>query len=230
MNDSESTTRSAAKRHRVRALLAGGVVLGLGATVTLAAWSDDIWVNGQFRAGQFNVQGSPSTSSTHTWAEYPTQAGAAPLQFSAAIPTIVSPGTSYYAPFSLAIDSTRADFSGEVRITEYLGTGDATLLPKLTWTATLVGSPTVCSNETGYASGTALVSTAQGPATTVAKPVTPASGVISLDKALNKTTGTPKTVCFKVTVASQGASDDPSTNPYGTAAAAVIWHFSANSV
>ncbi|MFN3340157.1 MAG: SipW-dependent-type signal peptide-containing protein, partial [Dietzia sp.] len=34
-----------------KALLAGGVVLGLGAAVTLAAWSDDVFANGIFNTG-----------------------------------------------------------------------------------------------------------------------------------------------------------------------------------
>lgn len=223
-------SRSANYRRRARALLAGGLVLGLGATMTLAAWSDDIWVNGQFRAGQFNVQGSPSTSSAHTWGEYSTQAGGAPLAFSSAVPTVVSPGTSYYAPFSLAIDSSRADFDGTVQITEFLGTGDPALRSKLTWSATVVSSPTNCTNETGYSGGTPLVSTAQGPATGTLQPVTPPSASLTLDRTQNTTATTPRTVCFKVTVAPQDSGVDPSTNPYGTAPAGLVWHFTATSV
>nr|WP_277820066.1 SipW-dependent-type signal peptide-containing protein [Dietzia sp. CQ4] len=210
--------------------MAGGLVLGVGATMTLAAWSDDIWVNGQFRAGQFNVQGSPSTTTTHTWGEYRTQAASAPLAFSSVVPTIVSPGTSYYAPFSLAIDSTKADFNGNVQISEYLGTGDPALRSKLTWSATVVSSPVNCTNETGYSAGTPLVPTAQGPATGTLQPLSPASGIVTLDKVLNTTATTPKTVCFKVTVAAQDPADDPSTNPYGTAPAGLVWHFTATSV
>lgn len=229
MTDPDSTSRAADHRRRVRALLAGGLVCGLGAAMTLAAWSDDIWVNGQFRAGQFNVQGSPSTTSSHTWGEYSTQGDSAPLAFSSVVPTIVVPGASYYAPFSLAIDSTKADFNGQVRVSEYLGTGDPALRSKLTWSATVVPGPGNCT-EAGYLAGTALVPSAQGPATDTLQPVSPASGTVTLDKTLNTTATTPKTVCFKVTVASQGSGVDPSTNPYGTGSAGLVWHFTATSV
>ncbi|EMY34299.1 hypothetical protein D477_010366 [Arthrobacter crystallopoietes BAB-32] len=38
--------------------MAGGLVLGVGAAVTLAAWNDSEFAQGTFTAGSFNVQGS----------------------------------------------------------------------------------------------------------------------------------------------------------------------------
>lgn len=46
------------RKRRRKALLAGGVVLGLGAAVTLAAWSDDVFADGTFDTGGFELQGS----------------------------------------------------------------------------------------------------------------------------------------------------------------------------
>jgi len=45
-------------RRKVRAVLAGGLVLGVGAAVTLAAWNDSEFATGTFTAGTFNLEGS----------------------------------------------------------------------------------------------------------------------------------------------------------------------------
>lgn len=45
------------RKRKRKALLAGGVVLGLGAAATLAAWSDDVFANGTFNTGGFELQG-----------------------------------------------------------------------------------------------------------------------------------------------------------------------------
>lgn len=46
------------RRHwrQARALLAGGIVLGLGASATVAAWTDNVQASGQFIAGEFNIE------------------------------------------------------------------------------------------------------------------------------------------------------------------------------
>lgn len=44
------------KSRKIRALLAGGLVLGLGATVTLALWTDQVDVTGDFGAGGFVLE------------------------------------------------------------------------------------------------------------------------------------------------------------------------------
>lgn len=43
---------------KVRAILAGGMVLGVGASLTLAAWTDDEFASGFFSAGTFVFEGS----------------------------------------------------------------------------------------------------------------------------------------------------------------------------
>lgn len=54
---------------RVRALLAGGLVLGVGATVTLASWNDSEYASGSFTTSTFDLQSSltnvPATFSSH---------------------------------------------------------------------------------------------------------------------------------------------------------------------
>lgn len=48
--------RSAVTGRRTRAVLAGGVVLGLGATATLAAYSDSEWASGTFTAAAVTAE------------------------------------------------------------------------------------------------------------------------------------------------------------------------------
>ncbi|WP_016691555.1 SipW-dependent-type signal peptide-containing protein [Rhodococcus rhodochrous] len=55
----DNADNKAQKRRKVRAILASGLVLGVGAAVTLAAWNDSVWGNAQFGTGAntWNVQG-----------------------------------------------------------------------------------------------------------------------------------------------------------------------------
>ena len=42
----------------IRAILAGGIVLGVGAAVTLAAWNASEFATGTFQAGTFTIEGA----------------------------------------------------------------------------------------------------------------------------------------------------------------------------
>lgn len=54
--------------HKVAALLAGGLVLGIGAATTLAAWSDSQHATATFTAGVFSLVSSADGS---TWVDHP---------------------------------------------------------------------------------------------------------------------------------------------------------------
>ncbi|NLU84542.1 SipW-dependent-type signal peptide-containing protein [Rhodococcus sp. HNM0569] len=58
------------KRRKRRALLASGLVLGVGAVITLAAWNDSVWGNSQFGTGDttWNMQGTFDQGAT--WDEF----------------------------------------------------------------------------------------------------------------------------------------------------------------
>lgn len=87
------------RSRRIRALLAGGLVLGIGATAVLAAWNDSEFAQGTFTAGTFNMQGS--TDGT-TFADHATAAAAAPLSFTVN-PATLSPGDTVFAPFAVRL-------------------------------------------------------------------------------------------------------------------------------
>ena len=44
------------RRQKILALTAGGLVLGVGATATVAAWTDETFSTGQFQAGSFAIE------------------------------------------------------------------------------------------------------------------------------------------------------------------------------
>lgn len=85
---------SVLKSRKARALLAGGVVLGVGASMTLAAWSDSEWASGSFGTGGFTFQGS--TDGTD-FSEHPDSPGAT-LDFSMN-PAAMTPGDSVTATY-----------------------------------------------------------------------------------------------------------------------------------
>ncbi|SDP36615.1 SipW-cognate class signal peptide [Nakamurella panacisegetis] len=87
------------RSRRLRALLAGGLVLGLGAIVTLAAWNDSEFATGTFAAGSFNLQGS-STDGV-SFADHASAPGAA-LGF-VVNPANLAPADSTYAPFAVRL-------------------------------------------------------------------------------------------------------------------------------
>lgn len=91
---------SALKSRKTRALLAGGVVLGIGASMTLAAWSDSEWAQGTFTTGSFTFQGS-TTSATEGFADHTSAEGAAALNFTLNGEAMgnLKPGETVTAPF-----------------------------------------------------------------------------------------------------------------------------------
>jgi predicted ribosomally synthesized peptide with SipW-like signal peptide len=97
MTSTETPTRAPGTSRKVKAILAGGLVLGIGAAVTLAAWNDSEFASGQFAAGTFNLQGS-TTSGTAGFADHAT-AGAAAVVFDLASYGNVAPDDVLYEPF-----------------------------------------------------------------------------------------------------------------------------------
>jgi predicted ribosomally synthesized peptide with SipW-like signal peptide len=87
---------------RLKAILAGGLVLGVGAAVTLAAWNDSEFAQGTFTAGAFNLEGS--TDGT-VYDEHVDAGSAAPLGFTVPAGNL-APGDTVSAPFAVRLDET----------------------------------------------------------------------------------------------------------------------------
>lgn len=92
-------TPAEARRRKRRALGAAGLILGLGAMITLATWTDQEFLGIDFESARFalegNIEGSVDNSE---WGQHDSAAAAAQLQFD--LPEDgVMPGQSVAAPF-----------------------------------------------------------------------------------------------------------------------------------
>jgi len=94
MTDQATARRSTTSR-KVKAILAGGLVLGVGAAITLAAWNDSEFASGTFTAGQFNLEGSTDGTAFADHAD----SGTAAVVFDVTDYGDVSPGDTMYEPF-----------------------------------------------------------------------------------------------------------------------------------
>lgn len=94
------------KRRKVLAILAGGLVLGVGTAVTLAAWNDSEFASGDFAAGEFNLEGSTEGAADDYADDESTGEAAAAIEFTLPLATNMAPTDTVYAPFWLRLDAT----------------------------------------------------------------------------------------------------------------------------
>lgn len=135
------------RSRRIRAVLAGGLVFGVGATMTLAAWNDSEYSSATFTAGRFDIVGAVDGA---TFSSHPVGSPAA-LTFSAPFGAMV-PGTTVYSLFSVKTANPSVAGSLQLSVASTAGTG---LGPYLRYgVRTITG--TTC-NATTYPAGTAVV-------------------------------------------------------------------------
>lgn len=199
----DTTTRPtrAARSRKARAVLAGGVVLGVGAAVTLAAWTDSEFATGLFGAGSFNLEGSTDGAA---YAEHPTTDAPASLAFSLPLAQNLAPDETVYAPFAVRLDDTTTS-PAEVALSIAGTTG---VVAGLTYE--LIATSDFGCDET--TTGTILV-----PAGTA---VTAGSGDFELAPGAAGVAGAPVNLCFAVTADSSLAQGQ---------SGAVTWQFAATS-
>jgi predicted ribosomally synthesized peptide with SipW-like signal peptide len=193
----------------IRAILAGGLVLGVGAAVTLAAWNDSEFASGTFSAGTFDMQGSTdgTTFAQHASAGVGT---AAVMSFTVNAATL-SPTDVAYGAFAVRLAAGTTN-DGNVVLPAPTTTGTVT---NLTYEAVRTTSMT-CNSGTIDSTGTSLI-TAGTAVTAVAGPA-----AFTLTKgATLAVPGAIQYICFKVT-AGAGLTQGQS----GT----VTWQFTATSV
>lgn len=186
-------------RRKIRAVLAGGLVLGVGAVITLAAWNSSESAAGTFGTGAFELRGSLDGAD---FANHP-EAAPAGLSFSMN-PTTLGPGDTVSAPFA-------------VQLTEAT-TYDATVTINTEFGANLDGLgyrvfSTAAFDCTSAETGTIV------PSTTLAS----GEGVGTFDLAKSATAGQPGAtinLCFEVTAGTQA---ELSAGESSTA----LWEFAA---
>jgi len=203
----KTSPTTSTKGRKVRALLAGGLVLGVGAAVTLAAWTDQEWAVGSFGAGSFNIEGSP-TGDDGDFADHPSQDGAATLDFEVAAENL-SPGDTVAAPFVLRTDA-ETTYDATVELTDAIGAGANA--ENLSYGITEVTGVEDCVEG---ATGGQIVPGGTGLSDTAG-----ADG-FTLEAGADDAAGAPVVLCFEVT-----AGDGLQQGETGTAS----WEFTATSV
>ncbi len=197
---SPETRQRHGKAPKVRAFLAGGLVLGVGAAITLAAWNDSEFAQGTFTAGAFNLEGSTDGAA---FGENPVTAPAT-LGFTAT-PSNLSPGDVVTAPFAVRLDDATTN-DATVTVSTEASTG---ALTGLTYSLTQ-------STDFGCAEpvDTTLVAAGQVLGTT------PGSVTFALTQGGGTNPGDPVNLCFRIT-----ADDDLVQSQTGT----TTWEFAAQS-
>jgi len=191
---------------RLRAVLAGGLVLGVAAAVTVAAWTDTEFGKATLTTSTFATQSSANGT---TFASNPASPGAT-LAFAA---TAMLPTVSSYA--LLDVRTTAAtNVAGTVRLTSATAAGS--LGPALEYRAIRTTTATTCNAAafTGTPTFVAGAATTYLAVTTV--PASPVSSPIAL-------AGGAIRFCFDVRVRAGAANTLQGTT------ATVTWQFTATS-
>lgn len=211
--ESERDDRSV-RRRKVRALLAGGLVLGVGAAVTLAAWTDNVFGQAEFSAANWNVQGDFSRDAA-AWNEYETEGTAGSFAYTTGFDAL-SPGTTVYAPVALRVGqgtTAGGDYDATVTLNGATGGGGA-LTQYLTYSVLSGVSKADCVSGT-TTGGTPYVG--EGSALTTGSGSTtlrlPASGI-------------EVPLCFAVTMSPTVAASAAA----GTSTGTLTWKFDATAV
>lgn len=201
--------RTRRSRQRVLAILAGGLVLGVGAAVTLAVWNDSEFATGTFTSTSFDFVGSNTDSAYSSHATAPGNT----LSFSTNFDNM-SPDTVVYAPYF--VKTTTGSTAGTMLIatfdhTDVSGPSNET---HLAWGVYQLASTVTACDAAGVSGGTLL-----------------ASGATFVDNAtVNLPVGgvalvadTPIPLCIVVTAGSQASGFQQGSVTTGT------WEFKATS-
>lgn len=193
------------RSRRIRALLAGGLVLGVGAAATLAAWNDSEFGAGTFTAGTFNIVGS--TDGTN-FTQHPTSPGAG-LTFTGPA-TALTPGDKAYGMFS--VKTVNPSMAGTVQLKATAGNGSA-LGAHLTYSVRTVSSLANCT-AANWGSATQVPGLPAGVALTV--------GATS-SQTLNANGGNQINYCVEVAMSTAAPNSAQGTSQNA------VWEFAATS-
>lgn len=202
-----STTNETARRRgrKVAAVLAGGLVLGVGTMATLASWNDSEYATATFTAGYFNLEGAVDGAQS-SFSEHANSGAAGTLSFTAPVSNL-TPTDVVAAPFALRLGAGTTN-NATVSVAASTSTGTVTNLTYQVVQTTTAGCTTSTTGTTIVPAGTAVTSVA-GASTFTLNTGTPASSA-----------GSPAYLCFKVTAGSGLAQSQ---------AGSVTWQFQAVS-
>lgn len=196
------------KRRKVLALLAGGLVLGVGTAVTLAAWNDSEFATGNFAAGSFNLEGS-TDGAAGTYSDHDTAGGAAALEFTLPLSENMTPEDVVYAPFWVRLD---AATTSPATLTAAGITGSGDNAANLSYEVYEIDAAATC-GAAAVAGGTLVASGADLTALT-------AGTDVALTEGAGTDAGAPAQLCFVVTAEDTLTQGDTAT---------ATWQFTAES-
>ena len=183
------------RKRKTLAVLAGGLVLGVGVAVTLAAWNDSEFATGTFTAGSFNLQGSTTGDVSANYSDHNVDTGGTAATLAFTLPTGVvgnmAPGDAVYAGFWVRLapgTTTGASLSAAGTTT---GAAATTNSGNLSYQVYQLAPGATC--NAASATGTPVATGATMDAQTGVTAMTLAKGA---DAA---TAGTAVQLCFKVT-------------------------------
>lgn len=128
------------KRATLKIVLAGVAIAGVGAAITTAVWTDDVFFSATATASSFDLQGRAGTSGTWLDVGVPGDSDTTPIVLTAAGLDALSPGETILVPFQLCNVGTVAGTVTAVSTPALTGTMPADALAELTVTVT---APTV---------------------------------------------------------------------------------------
>lgn len=156
------------QRKKLFAVLAGGLVLGVGTSATLASWNDSEFATADFGSGALNLVGSIDGT---VYADH-SAAGAAALQFTLPLSSQLSPGDTVYAPYWVRVDSTTTApatlTASAVTATDSVGTNSAHLAFEVRAIDATASCDASASTSPLLASGASLDALTPGDAITLA--------------------------------------------------------------
>lgn len=204
------------RKRKTLAVLAGGLVLGVGVAVTLAAWNDSEFATGTFTAGTFDLEGSAAGDVDASYSDHNVDTGGTAATLAFTLPTDVvgnmAPGDSVYAGFWVRLaagTTTGAELSAAGTET---GSAATTNSENLSYAVYELAPGATC--DAASATGTPIAAGATMDAQTGVAPMTLTPGA---DAA---TAGTAVQLCFEVTA---GADLEQGV------ATTTTWEFAATS-
>lgn len=212
----ESQNASHSGRRKVKAVVAAGTVLGIGAMATLATWNDSEFAEGLFGAGSYGVE---SSADGQGFADHGSSQDAATLSFGDLNASNAAPGDEFAAGFWLrtTADSTYAGRITGIEVVEGSASGQYQNFRDVEVWQVTDGSCT-----TGAVEGTRVASGAH-----LGELTSTIDGGIDLDHS-NDGPGDPVQLCFQAT-ATDATTDGVPQLQSGVEASAV-WTVQTESV
>lgn len=194
---------------RVRALLAGALVLGFGAVLTVASWNDSEFGQGTFTASTFDTESSSDGSGT--WMSHASSPGAT-LAFGA---SAMEPSKSFYSWIDVRTTAATT-VAGTIQLADAVTTGS--LPSSVEYRAVRTTTSSSACDVTAFTTGADYI--AGGSASYIPANSVPGTPVV---EALLAASGNTLRFCFDIRV----TASSPSSTQGATGTA--TWHFAATS-